>query len=93
MKHKPDTPRGNFRKNGLTGNKEEKGREEKAGIIVIDEFAGGDSATVHEYQMWKKSVLPTQVLHDLVDEEVPYVIYTQLTGKAKISIEIMEIGF
>ena len=60
--------------------------------IRLDEFYGGTGVSARTYRMWKKSVLAKARLHRLTDSELALVIYTEVKGKAKELLEILEIS-
>jgi len=59
--------------------------------IQVDDFFGGPSVTAHQYRMLKKSVLAMKRLHGLADPEMALVLYSQVQGKAKQQLEILEV--
>ena len=60
--------------------------------IRLDEFSGGTDVSARAYRMWKKSVFAKARLHKLTDSELALVIYTEVKGKAKELLEILEIS-
>ena len=60
--------------------------------IRLDEFSGGADVSARAYRMWKKSVFAKARLHKLTDSELALVIYTEVKGKAKELLEILEIS-
>ena len=59
--------------------------------LRLDEFRGGRETTTHQYRSWRKQVLITQRLHGLSDPELALVMYTQVKGRAKQLLEILEV--
>ena len=60
--------------------------------IRLDEFSGGADVSARAYRMWKKSVYAKARLHKLTDSELALIIYTEVKGKAKELLEILEIS-
>jgi len=75
---------------GKVGNSGHEPRRNLA-AIKLEEFTGGSGTTVHAYRTWKKSVQATARLYKLTDAELALVIYTQVKGKAKTMLDILEI--
>ena len=47
--------------------------------------------TSYQYRAWKKSVEITQELYSLTDTELALVIFTQVGGKARQQLDVLEI--
>ena len=60
--------------------------------LKLEEFRGGRETTTHQYRAWKKSTVIIQKLYALTDAELPLVIYTQVKGRAKQLLEILEVS-
>ncbi len=57
--------------------------------LMGSEVARG--TTTHQYRSWRKQVLITQRWHGLSDPELALVMYTQVKGRAKQLLEILEV--
>ena len=55
----------------------------------LDEFSGGQSVSAH--RTWKKSVKIQKEVNGLPDTELALLIYSQVKGKAKSALEILEV--
>ena len=56
----------------------------------LDEFSGGSGVTSYQYRQWKNQVEVSQ-LNQLTGTELALVIYTQVKGEAKRSLEALEL--
>ena len=59
--------------------------------VKLDEVNGGRAVTDYQYRAWKKSVGITQELHSWTDTELALVIFTQVGGKARQQLDVLEI--
>ena len=76
----------------VAGRKGEGNRRKLLANIKIDEFYGGRTVSSYAYRNWKKSVEVQQQLHQLSDQELALVIYSQVKGKAKQLLEVLTIS-
>ena len=60
--------------------------------LKLEEFRGGRETTTHQYRAWKKQTMITQKLYGLSDAELALIIYTQVRGRAKQLLEILEVA-
>ena len=60
--------------------------------LRLDEFRGGRETTTHQYRSWRKQVQIMQRLHGLTDPEMALVLYTQVKGRAKQLLEVLELS-
>ena len=60
--------------------------------LQLDEFRGGRETTTHQYRSWRKQVQIVQRLHGLTDPEMALVLYTQVKGRAKQLLEVLELS-
>ena len=58
--------------------------------IKIPDFDGHERTSTRQYREWKKSLEIIQVLNQLTDQELALLIFSQVKGRAKNLIEIME---
>ena len=75
----------------LAGGKVQGGGRRNLAKISIEDFYGGGTVTTHHYRMFNKHVSAVQKLHGLMDSELALVLYTQVKGKAKQSLEILDL--
>ena len=59
--------------------------------VKLEEFNGGRAVTSYQCQFWKKSIEMTQELYSLTDTELALVIFTQVGGKARQQLDVLEI--
>ena len=59
--------------------------------LKLEEFRGGRETTTHQYRSWRKQVLIVQRLYGLSDPEMALLIYTQVKGRAKQLLEVLEV--
>ena len=59
--------------------------------LKLEDFRGGREATTHQYWAWKKQTVITQKLYGLSDAELALIIYTQVRGRAKQLLDILEV--
>ena len=59
--------------------------------LKLEEFRGGRETTTRQYRAWKKQTVITQKLYGLTDAELALIIYTQVRGRAKQLLEILEV--
>ena len=58
--------------------------------VKIPYFDGAQSTTVRHYREWRKEVAVIKELNGLTDREVAMLLFSQLKGRAKELIEIIE---
>ena len=76
----------------VAGRKGEGNRRRLFANIKIDEFHRGRTVSSYAYRNWKKSVEVQQQLHQLSDQELALVIYSQVKGKTKQLLEVLTIS-
>ena len=59
--------------------------------LRLEEFRGGRETTTHQYRAWRKQMQITQRLYGLPDAELALIIYTQVKGRAKHLLEVLEV--
>ena len=59
--------------------------------LKLEEFRGGRETTTHQHRNWRNRVQITQRLHGLSDSEMALTIYTQVKGRAKQLLEVLEV--
>ena len=57
--------------------------------IKIPEFEGGVNTSVRRYREWRKRLDIIQDLSDLTNSEMAMLLYSQLTGRPKMLIEVI----
>jgi len=67
-------------------------RQRMISNVKLEEFHGGRTVSSYQYRQWKKSVEVARKLYDLSDSELALVIYTQVKGKAKQLLEVLELS-
>ena len=60
--------------------------------VKLEEFRGGRETTTHQYRAWKKQTVITQELYGLTDAELALTIYSQIRGRAKQLLEVLEVS-
>ena len=60
--------------------------------LKLEEFRGGRETTTHKYRAWKKQTVITQELYGLTDAELALTIYSQVRGRAKQLLEVLEVS-
>ena len=59
--------------------------------IKIPPFEGTQNTTTRQYKEWRKSIAMIKQLNGLEDKDVAMLMFSQLTGRAKELIEILEL--
>ena len=59
--------------------------------IKIPPFEGTQNTTTRQYKEWRKSIAVIKQLNGLEDKDVAMLLFSQLTGRAKELIEILEL--
>ena len=71
------------------------GAIQKARILAnvrIPDFDGSENTTVRQYREWRKSVDIIKRLNNLNDKELAMLVYSQVRGRAKHLIEVLDDG-
>ena len=58
--------------------------------VKLPEFDGATTTTTRRYREWRKGVEIVQNLNQLTNAELAAIVFSQVTGRAKTLIEIME---
>ena len=74
-----------------TGGDHGDGRSKNLASVKIEEFFGEKGTSAYSYRQWKKSVEVTRRSHELNDQKLAMIMYTQLKGMAKKRVEILEL--
>ena len=60
--------------------------------VKLEEFRGGRETTTHQYRAWRKQAVITQELYGLTDAELALIIYSQVRGRARQLLEVLEVS-
>ena len=58
--------------------------------VKLPEFNGSVSTTTRQYREWRKAVSIIKQLNSFTDKELTLIVFSQVTGRAKELIEILE---